>query len=543
MTGASDGPGDRSSGRPVLPVPGFLIHEAVVHHARVSPNRPAMAISGQTMTYGDLDRQSAQVAHCLLAAGLERSSRVGIFMRKGLPLGPAIYGTLRAGGAFVPLDPGLPPERLAFLIADCGIHVVISNDAQAETLRALPADCRPLVVGTTVDLPMKAITPGDLAAFPVVPPESVWITDQDLAYIMYTSGSTGSPKGMMHTHRGCLAYARWGAAHVGLGPGDRVASHAPLHFDLSIFDFFSTSQVGAAVVLVPEVVTKFPASWTETVEKERISVVFTVPFTLMEMERRGALASRDLACLRWILFGGEPYPPHELRALMRALPETRFSNVYGPAEAPSCTVYDVPVDYPQGDGAEPLPIGHVSVGSDGLILDDDGVQAAAGEPGELCIRSTTLTRGYWNRPDLNARAFLVRPSYAPDGEVYYRTGDVVRERPDGLLEFLGRRDRMVKTRGHRVELDEVEAALSSHPNVAEAAAFTRPDDQGSRSIHGAVRLAEGRSETSAALRSFARTKLPTYAVPVSIAILNELPRTTTGKVDRGSLAAADPADS
>lgn len=536
MTGAYEEPGDLPGTRSGLPLPGFLIHDAIEYYARTTPGAPAMILSGETMTYGELDRESAQVAHCLIDAGLRRSDRVGIFMRKGLALGPAIYGTLRAGGAFVPLDPGLPPERLAFMIADCGVQIVISTDAQADTLRALPADCRPLILGTSVDLPMKSISPPDLAALASVPPDGVWITDQDLAYIMYTSGSTGQPKGMMHTHRSCLAYARWGAGHVTLGPDDRVASHAPLHFDLSIFDFFSTSQVGAAVVLVPEVITKFPASWTETIERERISVVFTVPFTLMEMERRGAMGARDLSRLRWILFGGEPYPPQDLRALMNALPKTRFSNVYGPAEAPSCTVYDVPDGYRSSGDDDPLPIGNVSVGSEGLILNEDGGSAPAGEPGELCIRSTTLTRGYWNRPDLNAQAFVVRPSYAPDGEVYYRTGDVVRERQDGLLEFMGRRDRMVKTRGHRVELDEVEAALSSHPDVEEAAAFTQPDEQGSQSIHGAVRIARSSTATAAELRTFVRAKLPTYAVPVSIKILAELPRTSTGKVDRRSLA-------
>jgi amino acid adenylation domain-containing protein len=361
----------------------------------------------------------------------------------------------------------------------------------------------------------------------------VWIIDQDLAYIMYTSGSTGHPKGMMHTHLGSNSYARWGALHVGLRPTDRVASHAPLHFDLSIFDFFSTAQSGATVVLVPEPVTKFPATWTRYIERERISVVFTVPFTLIEMLERGVLDQRDLSSLRWILFGGEPFPPKHLRALMRLLPAARFTNVYGPAEAPSCTCYDVP---PLEDGhEEPIPIGRMSVNSAGLILDEDDRECGIGEPGELCVRSSTLTRGYWNRPDLNEGAFFRRDSFGPFPEVFYRTGDLVVRHEDGLLRFLGRKDRMVKTRGHRVELDEVEAALCSHPAVSEAAAYVVPDGRGSQIILATVAMHSGRSEAAAEIVRHARTRLPGYAVPQDLVVATDLPRTTSGKIDRRKL--------
>lgn len=524
---------------PVLPLPGFLVHEPVAHFARLTPDAPAMVMSGEVLTWSELDGQSARLARALVEDGLERQGRVGIFMRKGLELGPGIYGALRAGGAFVPLDPALPTERLAFILRDCGIEHVVATDAMGTRLEALAAledGPRPRLYGPSEGRGLESRSWADLAALPATPPE-VWITDQDLAYLMYTSGSTGVPKGMMHTHRGSLSYARWGTAHVGLTAADRVASHAPLHFDLSIFDFFSTAQAGAAVVLVPEPITKFPANLSQLIDEERVSVLFTVPFTLIELREHGALDKRDLSSLRWILFGGEPYPKKHLARLMEALPQARFSNIYGPAEAPSCTVYDVPPLEPGDD--TPLPIGTVSVGSDDLILDETGEECAVGEAGELCIRSSTLTRGYWNRPDLNARVFHRRPSFGPFDEVWFRTGDMVVRREDGLLDFLGRADRMIKTRGHRVELDEVEAALGSHPSVVEAATFAIPDEGGTRAIAGAVVLDAGAPAVEdAALRAWVREKLPPYAVPRRVDVLDAFPRTTSGKIDRRALSEA-----
>ena len=515
----------------------FLIHSAVTRFARETPEHPALRFGGEALSYAALDAASDQLAQALVAGGLEKGDRVGLFLRKSLQLGVGIYGALKAGGVFVPLDPSMPAERLEFILRDCGIRHVVSADDRAPILGELDASLELQLYGVAAGTPFASTTWDAIRALPARPPE-VWIIDQDLGYLMYTSGSTGAPKGMMHTHHGSLSYARWGAQHVGLVPADRVASHAPLHFDLSIFDFFSTAQAGATVVLVPEPVTKFPASWTELIEEESISVVFTVPFTLIEMLERGAMEERDLSSLRWILFGGEPFPPMHLRALMAALPGACFTNVYGPAEAPSCTCYDLPAAGEPFD--EPVPIGTASVNSVDLILDDEGAECALGEAGELCIKSSTLTRGYWNRPDLNERAFLLREGHGPFPEVFYRTGDVVVRHADGLLRFLGRRDRMVKTRGHRVELDEVEAAFASHAGVLETAAYVVPDEQGSRDICVAVTLREAGAFSDADLMRHARGKLPVYALPRHLALVPELPHTSGGKLDRKRLAEAPP---
>lgn len=511
----------------------FLIHSPIRHHAAATPHHPALSFRGASLSYLELEEASNQLANTLIEHGLEPQQRVGIFMHKSLELGVAIYGILKAGGVFVPLDPFLPVERLTFILRDCGIQHLVSSDAVAPTLTQLPPSQAFHAYGVSAGLPFPTLTWAEVEERATEPPE-VWLIDQDLGYIMYTSGSTGQPKGMMHTHHGSVSYARWGALHVDLGPEDRVASHAPLHFDLSIFDFFSTAQAGGTVVLVPEPVTKLPASWTQYIESERISVVFTVPYTLVDMLERGAMDQRDLSSLRWILFGGEPFPPKHLRSLMEALPSVRFTNVYGPAEAPSCTCFDVPA--PPEEFDEPIPIGTVSVNSRDLILDAEDRECGIGEEGELCIQSSTLTKGYWNRPDLNERAFFRRDGIGPFPQLYYRTGDVVVRHSDALLRFLGRKDRMVKTRGHRVELDDVEAALVSHPEVSGAAAFTVPDGRGSRDIEAAVTLREGARCDEGDMIRHARTKLPAYALPQRIAILETLPRTSGGKIDRRRLA-------
>lgn len=518
---------------PRAPLNGPFVHSPVERFARETPESPAFSFRGEELTWAELGLESARVAAALGRLGLRRGDRVGIHMRKGLFLGPAIYGTLQAGGAFVPLDPTLPAERLAFILRDCGIRIVLADDSTRRSLESIAGEVEVTVVGPETPLSLPTVTQDELSREPLdAAPVDGTPVDLDLAYIMYTSGSTGAPKGMMHTHRGSLAYARWGAGHVALRADDRVVSHAPLHFDLSIFDLFSTAQVGACVVLVPEAVTKFPASCTELLAAERATVLFTVPFTLIEFLERGALEQRDLTHLRWLLFGGEPFPRKHLARLMERLPHTRFTNVYGPAEAPSCTAYDVPALDPADE--TPLPIGTVSLNSADLVLDEEGRECAVGEPGELCIRSTTLTLGYWNRPDLDALAFLERPGLGREPQVWYRTGDVVARRPDGLLDFLGRRDRMVKTRGHRVELDEVEGTLATHPGVADAAVVAVAAAGATLEIRAFVRVRDVATDTRDLLR-WCRDRLPVYAVPVEITVRAELPRTTSGKIDRGAL--------
>lgn len=512
---------------------GFLIHSAVEYYAQETPEHPALSCQGSEMSYRTLDQRSNQLARALIASGAQAQDRVGIYLYKGLELGVAIYGILKAGCSFVPLDPFLPVDRLAFIVEDCDIRNIVSGDEFIPKLNELAERHTVSCYGIDSDKLENSTAWSAVADYPDEPVEPGLI-DLDLAYIMYTSGSTGVPKGMMHTHQGSLAYARWGAQHTSMQATDRVASHAPLHFDLSIFDFFSTAQAGATVVLVPEAVTRFPASWTALLETESISMVFTVPYTLITMLGQGVMEQRDLSALRWILYGGEAFAPGKLRQLMLALPGVRLTNVYGPAEAPSCTCHDISL--PEEGDNEALPIGVVSRNSEDIIIDEQGKDCAEGTAGELCIRSATLTRGYWNRPDLDERAFLFRPGYGQFPKVYFRTGDMVVRKSDGLLRFLGRVDRMVKIRGQRVELDEIEAVLTAHKAVFEAAAFVVPHKFDSLQIIAVVTLLAEATEEAFALQRYARGKLSSYAVPQQIEVREQLPHNSSGKIDRKQLA-------
>ena len=510
----------------------FLIHSAIERFALETPDNIAVAISGKTMTYEELNRSSNQLAHAFLSNGVNVQDRIGIFHHKEMELAVGIYGILKAGCVFVPLDPFMPADRLAFILEDCDIKHIVTSDVQSKTLSQLKDIEELHLYGLSGSIDIAKSTWQEIKHGPLHNPDVV-ITDQELGYIMYTSGSTGQPKGMMHTHHGSITYANWGKDYVSLVASDRVASHAPLHFDLSIFDFFSTARAGATVVLVPEAVTRFPASWSSYIDSEAISIVFTVPYTLTTMLEQGAMGQRDLSSLRWILFGGEPFPPGKLRLLMKKLEGVRFTNIYGPAEAPCCTCYDVP-NLLAGDD-EALPIGIVSRNSSDLIINENDEECAPGESGELCIRSSTLMKGYWNRPDLNAKAYLNIDIPGRLPLVYYRTGDRVYRHEDGQLRFLGRNDRMIKTRGHRVELDEVEATLAAHDSVLEAAAFTIPGEHGSVSIMAAVTPKPAISVDSNVLFKFARSKLPPYAVPREITSMTSIPHTSSGKIDRRAL--------
>jgi amino acid adenylation domain-containing protein len=308
--------------------------------------------------------------------------------------------------------------------------------------------------------------------------------EQDLAYIIYTSGSTGEPKGIMHTHASGLSYARMAADLYELTNDDVLSNFPPLHFDQSTFDYFSGPLVGATTVIIPEEHRLLPASLSQLMQDERMTVWYSVPFALIQLLLRGALEERDLSSLRWIIFGGEPFPVKYLRALQGLLPDAIFSNNYGPAETNQVMFYHVPpLD---SDFDQQIPIGTLCPNMDCMVVDDNGEQVHLGDVGELLMRTPTMMDGYWDGADLNERAFFTQERTGGLRERYYRTGDLVQLRADGMYDFLGRKDRQIKTRGYRVELDEIESVLLLHPDVQEAGVFAIPNDEAGQLVHAAA---------------------------------------------------------
>lgn len=496
----------------------------------------AFQFRGESLTYAALVAQANRIANILMDHGLRRMDRVGILMSKRLELPATVYGILKAGGVFVPIDTTAPPSRIKFMIQDCGIRHLITEPSKESLVRQIASECQEIQHVIGIDGSGQDGIHWDswqtVAQLPAEHPV-IASTEQDLAYIMYTSGSTGAPKGLMHTHASGISYARISARTYQVGPDDRLGNHAALHFDQSTFEYFTGPKCGATTVLIPEEEIMFPISLGKLIEREKLTFWYSVPLTLIRLLQHGGIETIDASTLRWVLFGGEAFPPKYLWRLMALWPQARFSNCYGPAEVNQCTYFHVPPDRIGSD--EALPIGKLWEDTDGLVVGSDDGSVAPGEAGELLVRTPTMMQGYWGRPDLNESAFLVRERFPGYREVFYRTGDLVRFDAQGQLHFLGRKDRQIKVRGYRVELDEVENVFCSFDEVAESAAFSVSSDEGAIEVEVAVLLQKDAAVNSNQLRQAASKVLPPYAVPKRVNIHSEFPRTTSGKIDRSRL--------
>jgi amino acid adenylation domain-containing protein len=514
----------------------YLLSQIVDRSAEKFPDRSAFRFYGESLNYSELSSRSNQLARTLAEQGVRRRDRVGIFMNKCIEMPLTVHGIMKAGAAYVPIDPEAPVARLKYIIQHCGIQVLIAQASKVKILSDIIAetelDCL-VGIDETSGLTIRTVPWQEVYDASSQTPDSGPMTEQDLAYIMYTSGSTGEPKGIMHTHHSGLSYAKLSAETYQVCEKDILGNHSPLHFDMSTFEFFSGPLKGACTVLIPEEYTKLPASLSNLIADEHLTIWYSVPFALIQLLLRGAMETRDLSALRWILFGGEPFPVGYLRELMIRLPNARFSNVYGPAEVNQCAFYHIPK--PPEKGEDSVPIGQIWAISEGLVIDQHDQPVDPGTTGELMIRSPTMMQGYWNREDLNQRAFYYRTPFPGYQETFYRTGDLVQLTETGNYKYLGRKDRQIKTRGYRVELDEIETALSSHKQIEEAAAFPLPDSEGSTLISAGVTLKDNQKVTESELMKYLKTKLPWYAVPRRIDIVKAFPRTSSGKIDRRAL--------
>ncbi|HYG67616.1 MAG TPA: AMP-binding protein, partial [Anaeromyxobacteraceae bacterium] len=355
----------------------------------------------------------------------------------------------------------------------------------------------------------------------------------DLAYVLYTSGSTGAPKGVVHTHRSGVSFVEWVRAKFAIRPDDVFSSHAPFHFDLSISDLFASLGSGASVRLLSATEGMLPRYLVEGLDRWGITVWYSVPSILVQLLETGGLEARPPARLRVLFFAGEVFPTPQLRRLRRALPRVRLVNLFGPTETNVCTSYEVPPELPDALDA-PIPIGFGCENLETFVVDDAGAEVTTpGVEGTLWAKGDNVMAGYWNDPERTAT--MLKPD--PRGRVGLAccTGDRVRIRPDGAYEFRGRRDHMVKTRGHRVELGEIEAVLASHPAVREAVAVPLPDPALGNRIVASVVPRAGANLDVRALRAYLGGRLPNYMIPASFEVREELPRTSTGKADRTRL--------
>jgi len=520
----------------------FLLQHLLCEATECWPSATAALFGDQALRYRELDALSNGLAHVLRERGVRRGDRVAVYMNKSLGSLLSIHGILKAGGVYVPLDPNAPPQRLAFILQNCGVRCIAASTQKGAAIRQILAEGARLETAVFVDEGEPALGSNELAcvSWPEVvdraaaSPPDVASIEGDLAYVLYTSGSTGTPKGVMISHANALAFVNWAVDEFALTAEDRLSSHAPLHFDLSIFDLFATMRAGASVALVPDGTSTFPIRLAEWIEKNAISVWYSVPSILTLLLLKGRLDRADLGRLRLVLFAGEVFPTKFLRDVMRAIPRAEFANLYGPTETNVITWYRVP---PLSEGQdEPIPIGRPCANTDVLVVDESGNRIEeVGVEGELYARGPTLAQGYWGDAEKTARSFVQNPFQPHWSERVYRTGDIVAWQPDGNLRLIGRRDRMIKSRGYRIELDEIESVLYAHPGVKEAAVVAVPDEMiGSRIL---AFVACGGDLGAAGLREHCLERLPRYMIPESFELLAELPKTSTGKVDRARITA------
>ncbi|MGA5039809.1 amino acid adenylation domain-containing protein [Streptomyces capoamus] len=496
--------------------PARCLPELFSEQAARTPDAPAVVFAEHTLTYAELDARATRLAHRLRAVGVRAETPVAVCLRRDADLVTALLGVLRAGGTYVPVDPAHPAQRRAHVLADSGAPVLIS---QSWIRGELPDGALRLVLLDEEPEPSgPAPTGRPAAALPPLDPAAA-------AYLVYTSGSTGRPKGVLVSHEAIRNRVLWTVREHGLGPGDRVLQKTTVGFDASVWEFLAPLVCGATVVVAADGVPRDPAAMVRAVAEHRITVLQLVPSVLRLLVQQPGL--RDCGTLRLVFCAGEPLPVELCDRLLALLPVT-LVNTYGPTE---CAIDVTSWRYDGREAGEIVAIGRPIDNTRILVLDPDGGLVPHGVPGELCVAGTGLARGYLGRGDLTAERFVPSPHPVAPGERLYRTGDRVRRRTDGTLEYLGRLDRQVKLRGIRVEPSEIEAVLCEHPSVAAAAVGVYGDQQ----LVGHVVPVEGVEPDPAVLRAHLAARLPDAMVPAVLRVLAVLPLTASGKVDLAAL--------
>ncbi len=534
---------------------GYLIQHYVEQSAGENPRKTAITHKAQAISYSELWELSGKVADNLVKAGFSPRNPVCIYMHKSIPAVVSMLGVLRAGGTYIPLDSHYSPlSRISRIIGMSGSEYLVSDLDQWEGLASymengtsgLPAGMKVLLTNTMSDSRTGHGTVKQTSSSHDVRfydgsihgagSYDSAITDDDTAYVLYTSGSTGVPKGVMLSHRNARTFIDWAISFFSPTAEDVFSNIAPLHFDLSVFDVYVALASSATVKLVPHETSMNPRALKEWIRDEAVTCFYSVPSVWVSMMSHAKIGEGDFPTLSRVLFAGEVFPQAQLYALMKSVPNARFYNLYGPTETNVCTCHEV--KSAEEVLAGPVPIGRACANTEVLVLKDNDEPASKGEEGELLVKGSIVTRGYYGNPERTACAFRRSPLRVHDGAMFYKTGDIVRVLEPGLFAYVGRKDLMVKCSGFRIELQEIEHAIASHPDVREAIAVPVYCDDGGNATHIAafVVAARGTKPGILGIKEHVAGMLPRYMVPEEIVVLDEMPRNANGKADRQELA-------
>jgi amino acid adenylation domain-containing protein len=514
-----------------------LLHDLVSTQAQRTPEAAAVVMRDEAITYAALEERSNRLAHLLIGLGCKRGDRVCLVLPKGLPAIVGMLAALKAGVAYVPVDPESPPVRVDRIVAACEPRAILADESSRTLLDAL-ADIRrlPTVVALTVE-PLvgrsfaAANRLGDLAALPASRPD-VAASAEDMAHILFTSGSTGVPKGVVIAHRNVIAFLDWACEYFDIRAHERLSGHSPLHFDLSTFDVYGSLSRGATLHMVPPQINLLPAKMAGFIREAELDQWFSVPSILTYMAKFDVVRQDDFPRLKRLLWCGEAMPTPTLMYWMHKLPHVRFTNLYGPTEATIASSYYT-VETRPGDARAEIPIGRACAGEQLLVLDAELRPTPPGVIGEIYIGGVGLSPGYWRDPQKTSAAFL--ENAAQHAGPIYRTGDLGRLGEDGLVYCLGRIDSQIKSRGHRIELGEIETALHTLTYLREAA-VVGVDLGGFEGTAVCCAYAPAQGDPPPTqLRRDLNALLPRYMLPTRWRAVERLPKNANGKVDRPAI--------
>jgi len=514
--------------------------ERLAHHylddiALLFSEKIAVTDGRTAITYKELAASSDRLAHFLMILGVSRGDPVAYFLKRSSACLTATVGILKAGAAYIPIDQKSPPERWQHIIGDAAPKVLLCDQhTLADTLERVVSKKFPIKIvclnprQERIKSDENVYYLEDIENATGVPSFPQGNLD-DVAYILYTSGSTGSPKGVMVTHGNIRNYIDWATSYFHITSDDRILGTAPFYFDMSTFDIFVFLASGATLYLATEDILLFPERLVRIIESERVTLWKGVSSLLMYMSRAGVIRPGRMASLRTVIFAGEPLAAQYLANWMKNLPNVSFYNGYGPTEATGVSLCYHVDRIPDPD--QPIPIGKPCKGAQVAVVGEDGLPVKPGELGELCIAGPCLAKGYLNDPDKTKSRFTSPPVGSGLEDRVYWTGDLVRQNPEGDYIFVSRKDFQVKWMGYRIELAEIETNLSSHPRVKDVAVLLAP--LGSEGLTELVAFIEAEGDIDPSdLSKYLEKRIPAYMVPKRFKRVDNLPRNDRGKIDR-----------
>ncbi|NKI69948.1 amino acid adenylation domain-containing protein, partial [Collimonas pratensis] len=503
----------------------FLLHQLCEIQAERTPQAVALEFGATQLSYAELNRQANQLAHYLRELGVEPDQRVAICVERSPAMVVALLAVLKAGAAYVPLDPAYPADRLAYMLNDSAPRVVLTQAGIEGGWQQVSASIGP-------DLPLLDLQAPSWSGYPDHNLDYSHLTPSALAYVIYTSGSTGKPKGVMNEHRGVVNRMLWMQQAYGLGQQDVVLQKTPFSFDVSVWEFFWPLMTGAKLVLAKPDGHKDPAYLSGLIRAAGVTTLHFVPSMLQVFSAHEEAAA--CSSIVRVMCSGEALPAALVDCFHALLPQAQLHNLYGPTEAAVDVTAWTSI---AGESRSTIPIGKPIANTSIHILDARGEPVPLGVAGELHIGGVQVARGYLNQPQLSEQRFIADPFSKTPGARLYKTGDLARWQADGNLLYLGRNDFQVKLRGFRIELGEIEAQLAAHAAIREAVVIAREDSPGDKRL--VAYLVTSQEVDAETLRAYLSVNLPDYMVPAAYVTLAALPLTANGKLDRNSLPAPD----